>query len=162
MGRRDYYDEDKPSWRDIDRGRDRSSSVSRDRSEGRGRSPQSSWLQKQVRKEADKLFTGKKGSDRHRADHNAIYESHGSIRFGDAVRFYLEEYGLPDDWSTLSLLLDYEDSSVLRETIGALRMQYQGKSALEKQGFRSKLEILAMTTRDEDLRDHVEEVLRDL
>ena len=97
MGRRDYYDEDRPSWREIDRRKDRSSHVSRDRSERRGRSSQSSWLQKQYRKEAEKLFMGKKGSDKHRADHSAIYESHGSVRFGEAIRTYLEEYGLPDD-----------------------------------------------------------------
>jgi len=159
MGRRDYYDEDRPSWREIDRRKDRSSHVSRNRSERRGKSPQSSWLQKQYRKEAEKLFMGKKGSDKHRADHRAIYESHGSAQFAGAVKIYLEEYGLPDDWSTLSLLLDCEESAVVQETIGALKVQYPARTALEKQGFRSKLEILAMTTRDEDLREFVEETL---
>ncbi len=159
MGRRDGYDEDRPSWREIDRRKDRSSHVSHDRSERRGRSSQSSWLQKQYRKEAEKLFTGKKGSDKHRADHSAIYESHGSVRFGEAVRTYLEEYGLPDDWSTLSLLLDYDESAIVQEAIGALKLQYEARTALERQGFRSKLEILAMTTRDDDLKEFVEEIL---
>jgi len=162
MGRRDYHDEDRPSWREIDRRKDRSSHVSRDRSERRERPHQSSWLQKQYRKEAEKLFTGKKGSDKHKADHGAIYELHGSVRFGDAVRAYLEEYGLPDDWSTLSLLLDYDESVVVQDAIEALKTQYEKRTALEKQGFRSKLEILAMTTRDEDLKEYVEGVLGDL
>lgn len=102
---------------------------------------------------------GKKGSDKHKADHSAIYESHGSAQFAEAVNTYLEQYGLPDDWSTLSLLLDYDESAVVREAIGALKMQYETKTALERQGFRSKLEILAMTTRDENLREFVEEIL---
>jgi len=69
---------------------------------------------------------------------------------------------LPDDWSTLSLLLGSRDPSVVRQAIEALKGQYEGKSAVEKQGFRSKLEILAMTTKDEDLRDAVEGVLHEL
>ncbi|NIQ37826.1 MAG: hypothetical protein GTN81_04460 [Proteobacteria bacterium] len=158
MGR-DYDDGDRPSWREIDRRKDRSFHAPRDRSEGRGRTAQSSWLQKQYRKEAEKLFTGKKGSDKHKAAHSAVYESHGSVLFAEAVRTYLEEYGLPDDWSTLSLLLDYDDPAVVRETIGLLRGQYETRTAIEKQGFRSKLEILAMTTKDDDLREFVEEAL---
>ncbi|MBW2056295.1 MAG: hypothetical protein JRH07_10390 [Deltaproteobacteria bacterium] len=162
MGRRDYYDEDRPSWREIDRRRDRSSHVSRERSETRQKASRSSWLQKQYRKEAERLFMGKKGTDKHKDDHRAIYESYGSPRFGEAVNTYIEEYGLPDDWSTLFLLLDYDEPSVVRRAIEALRKQYGGRTALEKQGLRSKLEILAMTARDEELRQFAEEALGDL
>jgi hypothetical protein len=158
MGK-DYFDDDRPSWRDVDRRKDRSSHVSRHTS-GYGKKPyQSSWLQKQYRKEAEKLFTGKKGSDKHRVARSAIYETHGSSEFAPTVKSYLEEYGLPDDWTTLSLLLDYGDSTVVRQAVGALQSQYDARTALEKQGFRSKLEILAMTTKDESLREHLEEVL---
>lgn len=162
MSQGDYDDEGRPSWREIDRRRDRSFHVSRGRSERRAGPSQSSWLQKQYRKEAEKLFMGKRGSDKHKADHGAIYETHGSARFGEAVRTYLEEYGLPEDWSTLSLLLDYDEPTVIRESIEALRRQYGERTAVEKQGFRSKLEILAMTTRDDALREFVEDVLRSL
>jgi len=158
MGR-DYLDEDRPSWREIDRRKDRSSHVSRDRSERRGKSSGSSWLQKQYRKEAEKLFMGKKGSDKHREAHSAIYDSHGSSQFAKAVKRYLDEYGLPDDWSTLSLLLDCDDPAVVREAAEVLKSQYEARTAVEKLGFRSKLEILGMTTRDENLRGFVEEVL---
>ncbi len=161
MGR-DYSDEDRPSWREIDRRRDRSSHVSRGRTERRGRPRQSSWLQKQYRKEAEKLFMGKRGTDKHRSAHSAIYQSHGSVRFAEAVNTYLEEYGLPEDWSTLSLLLDYGDPTVVRDTIGVMKTQYEARTAIEKQGFRSRLEILAMTTKDEDLREFVEDALRAL
>ena len=74
----------------------------------------------------------------------------------------MDEYGLPDDWSTLSLLLDSRDPSVVQQATEALKGQYEAKSAVEKQGFRSKLEILAMTTKDEDFRDFVEGVLAEL
>lgn len=161
MGR-DYYDEDRPSWREIDRRKDRSRHVSRGKSERPRKPSQSSWLQKQYRKEAEKLFMGKKGSDKHHTAHNAVYESHGTLRFAETVRSYIEEYGYPEDWSTLSLLLDYDDPVVVRTTIGILRSQYEGRTGLEKQGLRSKLQILAMTTKDDDLREFVEEVLGDL
>ena len=158
MGR-GYSDDDRPSWREIDRRKDRSSYVSRDRSRRTGKPSGSSWLQKQYRKEAEKLFMGKKGSDKHRVAHTAIYDLHGSSQFGGAVKTYLDEYGLPDDWSTLSLLLDYDDSAVVREVIEVLKSQYDTRTAMEKQGLRSKLEILGMTTKDEDLREFIEEVL---
>ena len=158
MGR-GYSDEDRPSWREIDRRKDRSSHAPRDRSDRSGKPAGSSWLQKQYRKEAEKLFTGKKGSDKHREAHSAVYESHGSSRFDSTVRAYIDEYGLPDDWTTLLLLTDYQDPAVIREAIEVLESQYETRTALEKQGFRSKLEILAMTTKDEDLREFVEEVL---
>jgi hypothetical protein len=36
------------------------------------------------------------------------------------------------------------------------------RSLMERQGFKAKLDILAMTTRDSDLRDLAEEVLKTL
>ncbi len=161
MGR-DYYDDDRPSWREIDRRKDSSSHVSREGSRHREQPFRSSWFQKQYRKEAEKLFSGKKGSEKHRVAHNAIYEAHGSPQFSKVVKDYLDEYGLPDDWSTLSLLLDYDDPARVQEAIAALKVGYGTRTTVERQGFRSKLQILAMTTRDEDLREFVEKTLEEL
>jgi len=161
MGR-NYHDDDRPSWREIDRRKDRSSHVSREGSRYREQPFRSSWFQKQYRKEAEKLFSGKKGSEKHRVARNAIYEAHGSPQFSKAVKDYLDEYGLPDDWSTLSLLLDYDDPVRVREAIAALKAGYGTRTTVERQGFRSKLQILAMTTRDEDLREFVQKTLEEL
>lgn len=39
---------------------------------------------------------------------------------------------------------------------------YENRTPMEKQGFKAKVDILAMTARDSDLRDFAEEMLRTL
>jgi hypothetical protein len=39
---------------------------------------------------------------------------------------------------------------------------YETRSAMEKQGFRAKVDILAMTASNSDLRDFAEEMLKSL
>ena len=117
---------------------------------------------KKYRKEADKLFMGKKGTKKHKKAQGDIDRYHGTEQFNEAVRTYLDHYGLPEDWHTLSLLLDYSDPVKVLEAIQAMRPLYEGRSTMEKQGFKAKLDILAMTANDSDLRDAAEEMLKAL
>jgi len=61
------------------------------------------------RKEVDKLFMGKKGTKKHQKAHNDIDRYHGTDQFEAAVKAYFGSIRSTDDWSTLSLLLDYSD-----------------------------------------------------
>ncbi len=160
-----YHDEDereKISWREIDRRRDRSPHAPKEPPKEGARSRRSEWVMKKYRKEADKLFMGKKGTKKHKKAQEDIDRLHGTDRFDEAVKAYLDHYGLPDDWHTLSLLLDYSDPEKVLEAIQAMKPLYQGRSAMEKQGFKAKLDILAMTANHSDLRDAAEEMLRTL
>jgi len=161
-----YQDEDerdKISWREIDRRRDRSPYLPKETPEHRGRpSRQSEWMKKQYRKEADKLFLGKKGTKKHQKALDEIERTYGTDQFDSTVRSYLEEYGLPGDWSTLSLLLDYSDAERVPQVMTAMKNLHDSRTALEKQGFKAKLEILAMTSSNGDLRDLAEEILKTL
>ncbi len=160
-----YRDEDEResiSWREIDRRKDRSPYAPKEEPKDRPRSRRSEWVMKKYRKEADKLFMGKKGTKKHQKAHSDIDRLHGTDQFETVVKVYVDQYGLPDDWSTLSLLLDYSDGETVAEAIQVMRPLYETRSLMERQGFKAKLDILAMTTRNSDLRDVAEETLKTL
>jgi hypothetical protein len=160
-----YQDEDereKISWREVDRRKDRSPYAPKETPQDRGRSRRSEWVMKKYRKEADKLFMGKKGTKKHQKAWNDIERYHGTDQFETAVKAYLDQYGLPDDWSTLSLVLDYSDADQVLQALSAMRGLYETRTPMEKQGFRARLDILAMTAHNSDLRDFAEEMLKAL
>jgi hypothetical protein len=155
-------EEDRPSWREIDRRKDRSPYAPKEAPMDRESSRRSEWVMKKYRKEADKLFMGKKGTKKHQKAHNDIDRYHGTDQFEATVKAYLDQYGLPDDWSTLSLLLDYSDPQMVLRALAAMKDLYETRSLIEKQGFKAKVDILAMTASDSDLRDFSEELLKTL
>src|SRR4030066_1115828 len=160
--RRDEGEREKLSWREIDRRKDRSPYAPKETPKDQVRSRLSEWVMKKYRKEADKLFMGKKGTKKHQKARNDIDRFHGTDQFEAAVKAYLDQYGLPDDWSTLSLLLDYSDPETVSGAIQAMKPFYESRTPMEQQGYKAKLDILAMTTRDSDLRDLAEETMKTL
>jgi hypothetical protein len=155
----DYRDDDfreKPSWRDRDRKRDRSSHV------GQGDfTARSDWVRKEILKGAEKLFQGggkKKVDPEQEKARNEIHKTVGSKKFEAAVKRFLKEYGVPDDWSTLLLLLDFRDPATVIASIEGLKTLYPKQGLEEQRGFRSKLNIISMTTKDEELRSCAEQV----
>ena len=153
---------EKLSWREIDRRKDRSPYAPRETPTDQTRSRRSEWVMKKYRKEADKLFMGKKGTKKHQKAHNDLDRYHGTDQFETVVKAYLEQYGLPEDWSTLLLLLDYSDSQTVLQALTTMKDLYEARSPIEKQGFKAKVDILAMTASDSDLRDFAEEMLKTL
>jgi hypothetical protein len=158
----DDNEREKISWREIDRRKDRSPYAPKEAPKDQVRSRRSEWVMKKYRKEADKLFMGKKGTKKHQKARNDIDRYHGTEQFETAVKIYLDQYGLPDDWSTLSLLLDYSESEKVLQALVAMKDLYETRSPIEKQGFKAKVDILAMTASDSDLRDFAEEMLQTL
>jgi hypothetical protein len=159
---RDEDERDKISWKEIDRRKDRSPYAPKETPKDREKSRRSEWVMKKYRKEADKLFMGKKGTKKHQKARNDIDRYHGTDQFETAVKAYLDQYGLPDDWSTLSLLLDYSDAEEVLQALTAMKSLYETRTPMEKQGFKAKVDILAMTSSNSDLRDFAEEMLKTL
>jgi hypothetical protein len=160
-----YQDEDereKISWREVDRRKDRSPYAPKESTQDRETAHRSQWMKKHYRKEVDKLFMGKKGTKKHQKARDDIDRYHGTDQFEATVKAYLDQYGLPDDWSTLSLLLDYSDAEKVLQVLAGMKTLYEARTPMEKQGFKAKVDILAMTTRDRDLRDFAEEMLKTL
>ena len=142
----DDDERERPSWREIDRRRDRSRHVSRDKHSRKEKSLRSTWAKQQYLKEADKLFQGVKGGKDHKAALDAIHRAYGTSKFNTSVNKYIKAYGLPTDWGTLILLLDSKKEKVVIETNEALKARVAERSALEKQSFKGKLEVLTLTT----------------
>jgi hypothetical protein len=159
---RDEDERDQISWREIDRRKDRSPYAPKEEPKPREKSRRSDWMMKKYRKEVDKLFMGKKGTKKHQKALEEIDRFHGTDQFGAAVKAYLDQYGLPGDWNTLSLLLDYSEDEKVVEALAAMKSLYETRSPMEKQGFRAKVDILAMTASNSDLRDYAEEILKSL
>jgi hypothetical protein len=159
---RDEDEREQISWREIDRRKDRSPYAPKEEPKARERSRKSEWMKKRYRKEVDKLFMGKKGTKKHQKAREDIDRYQGSEQFDAVAKTYLEEYGLPEDWNTLSLLLDYSDSAKVVEVLAAMKNLYEVRTPIEKQGFRAKVDILAMTASNSDLRDFAEEILKTL
>ena len=158
----DSDEREKPDWREIDRKRDRSRHVSRDESSRGEKSLRSAWAKEQYLKEMDKLFQGEKGGKEHKAALNAIHKHYGTNKFAASVKKYLKKYGIPDDWRTLMLLLDYKDDEVVVEVIEALKTNMPERSLVEKEGFKNKLEILAITASSSQIISLAETVLKEL
>ncbi len=157
------YD-DRPSWREIDRLRDRSSHTRRPEKDQPEleKALNSKWLKERYLKEVEKLFSGKKGSAEHDKALKAIHRTYGTTRFNTTVRKYVKEFGLPEDWGTLILLLDAKDVSIVCQALEALKGLYPQKGLVERQGFLSKARVLAMTAQKDEIREAAQVVLEEL
>jgi len=160
------YEEDeereKLSWRERDRLKDRSKHVSQEKPEFRKKSPKSEWLSKQYRKQADALFAGKKETKEHQAAHSALRKYHGTDKFNSTAKKYLKEYGLPDDFSTLFLMLDYKDGEIVKQVLDLLKAKVSDQSLKIQEGFKSKVRIMAMTADDEEIRELADKLSEEL
>jgi len=160
------YDDrdDRPSWSEIDKRKDRSSHAGGDRSEPRKKpSARDDWIKKQYRKEIEKLFSGgREETEEQKKARREIANTYASPKFHSVVRQYVKQYGLPGDWSTLILMLDHKDRAVVVEALEALRKRAADSSSAEQEGFKSRVKIIAMTAEDESLRECAERILEEL
>jgi hypothetical protein len=113
-------------------------------------------------KEIENLFKGKKATKEHAEALEAIHQRAGTKKFNSTVKKYIKEYGMPDDWSTLFLLLDYREIKVVKQAIGLLMEKVPEESLAKREGLKSKLSIMAMTSTNEDLRELAEETIEEL
>lgn len=156
--------DDRPSWSEIDKRKDRSKHVKKDSPDFKHRpSAQDEWARKQYLKEIDKLFTGRKEeSEEQKKARRAIAQHYGSGKFNSTVTQYIKTYDLPRDWGTLMLMLDHKEVTVVMRTLEALRELMHESSGAEKEGFKSRVKIIAMTADNDAVRERAEELLQEL
>ena len=163
MRPRDEDDErEKLSWREIDRMRDHSRHVEGGRKSYQERTLRSDWAKKQHLREAEKFFQGRKGSDAYKAADRALHEKYGTPDFQEAANSFLQQFGLPDDWGSLLLILDHHDPKWVKEALTALKTMYPKRSLLDQKGFKGKAKVLVMTTADKGVRLEAEKILDEL
>lgn len=159
MAPRKDNDEDRErlSWREIDQRRDRPGR--RERPAPRVPKKQAEWLRKLALRQAEALFQGKRGRPEYQKALKQLEESHGTKKFAGLAQKFLEDYGLPEEWGALQLFLDYPESAVVCEALTALAAQAASRSRVEQQGFAGRLRVLALTSRDPEVRRRAQELL---
>lgn len=156
---RNEDDRDRPSWREIDRRRDRSRHAT---PEPRRRDRQAEKIKQQVLKQAEALFAGKRGRPEYQAALRTLEQHHGTPKFQATAKKFLAEYGLPDDWSTLNLLLDYRDAEVVKEVLKGLQALVASRSRVEQQGFKGKLRTITLTADNREVKQTAEAILAEI
>jgi len=163
MRPRDDDDErEKLSWREIDRMRDHSRHAEGGRKSYQERTLRSDWAKKQHLREAEKFFQGRKGTDVYKAADRAMHEKYGTPDFQEATKNFLQQFGLPDDWGSLLLVLDFHDPKWVKEALAALKGMYSKRSLLDQKGFKGKVKVLIATTADKAVRLEGEKILEEL
>jgi hypothetical protein len=154
-------DRDRPSWREIDQRRDR---PRQRREPGTPRLPQkqAERVRQLALAQAEALFQGKRGRPEYAAALKELEGAHGSKKFAGVAKKFLAAYGLPAEWGALNLLLDYPEAAVVLEVLSAMHGQWGERSRVEQQGFGGRLRVLALTSRDQEVRRRAEELLTEV
>lgn len=158
----DYDDDERPSWREIDKRRDRSSHVSGQKKEKKETPSQDRWNTGRQKEALDRLFMGEKGTPEHEKLYSNMHKTYGTNRFLGAVQKYIDKFGPPDDVSTLLLLLDSKEAGLTLLAIDKLREVYPTVSTREKEDARRKLSMLALTEKSIDIKERAAELADEL
>jgi hypothetical protein len=160
MAPRDDDERERPSWREIDQKRDRSGGARPPR-QPQASKKQSEALRLQALAQAEALFKGKRARPEYQKDLRKLEEKHGTKHFVAYAKKFLAEYGLPEEWGALILLLDYPEAAVITEVLQALAGQSGTRSRVEQQGFKGRLQVLALTSAFPEVRRCAEEILEE-
>jgi len=156
---KDDDERERPSWREIDKRRDRS----RHRAPGAKKASlpkvQAEKVRKEALRQAEALFKGKRVRPEYQEALKMLEAHHGTKKFAATARKFLEEYGLPEEWGALNRLLDYPGPEVAVQVLEAMASQAGARSRVEQQGFKGRLQILALTSPHPEVRCGAEEIL---
>jgi hypothetical protein len=156
MSPRDDEERERPSWREIDQRRD----GSRHRAPAKAKvaKKEAEKVRKQALALAEALFKGKRARPEYQTALRQLESCHGTKKFPGCAKKFLEEYGLPEEWGALMRLLDYPEPAVVVEALQAMSAQAAAKTRVEQQGFKGKLQIIALTSGDAEVRRMAEEI----
>jgi hypothetical protein len=158
--KKDDDDRERPSWREIDQRRDGS------RHRGKASPPvpkaQAESIRQQALAQAEALFKGKRARPEYQTDLKRLEAGHGSKKFPALAKKFLEEYGLPEEWGALTRFLDYDDPAAGVKVLQAMAGQASMRSRVERQGFKGRLQVLALTSPHPEIRRAAEDILAEL
>ena len=158
MSPKDDDERERPSWREIDQRRDRAGGARPPR-QSRVPKKQAEKLRLQALAQAEALFKGKRARPEYQTALRKLEERQGTKQFAAYVKKFLEEYGLPEEWGSLTRLLDYPEPAVLQEVLQAMAAQAGARSRVEQQGFKGQLQVIALTSPFPEVRRCAEEIL---
>ena len=155
--KRDDEERERPSWREIDQRRD--GSRHREKAAPPVSKVQAELIRQQALAQAEALFQGKRRRPEYQADLKKLESGHGSKKFQALAKKFLEDYGLPEEWGALTRFLDYDDPAAVVSVLQAMAGQLEKRSRVERQGFKGRLQVLALTGAHPEIRRAAEEIL---
>jgi hypothetical protein len=155
-------DQERPSWREIDQRRDRAGGGRRQPAAPKVPKKQAEKVRQLALRQAEALFQGKRARPEYQKALKELEGAHGTKKFAGLARKFVADYGLPAEWGTLNLLLDYPETEVVLGVLTAMSGQWEGRSRVEQQGFGGRLRVLALTSRDQEVRRLAEDLLENL
>jgi hypothetical protein len=155
--KRDDEERERPSWREIDQRRD--GSRHREKAPAPAPKAQAEVIRKQALAQAEALFKSKRSRPEYQTDLNKLEAEHGSKKFPVLAKKFLEDYGLPEEWGALTRFLDYDDPTAGVAVLQALAGQLERRTRVEKQGFKGRLQVLALTSPHLQMRRAAEDIL---
>ena len=66
---------------------------------------------------------------------------------------------MPEEWGALTRLLDYDDPTAVVAVLQAMAGQVERRTRVEKQGFKGRLQVLALTSPHAEIRRAAEDIL---
>ncbi len=154
------YDENRLSWREKDRRKDKRNVDEVRKSQSPKQKYQDEKAKKDYLKNLNTLFGGKKSGKEHDKELKALKESFSNkVNFKQNVEAYIQKYGFPDDWDVLLLLLKLNDRTILKQTLEVLRTKIETIDHTKKRILKSEIEILKMTTFDKELKGVLNEFI---
>jgi hypothetical protein len=132
---------ERPSWRDLDRKRDRSNHSDQDRSLSTPQPKdryQSAQAQKALKSELEGLFGDNQADPRR----ETLLKAEDRVALEDAVNAYLDGGGLPADSIVLEKALDVRKDATLRGVVAAI-----GEALPSLAGEHQKMLLLKMRTK---------------
>ena len=157
----DDRERERPSWRELDKMRDRSRHTRPERREPsspKARATSQAAKQTYLKKLDEKVF-GAKSPGRKAADQ--VREARGTRAFSAACDAYVQEQGFPDSADLLLLFLDHENPAVLLKAIDALAVHAREKS-VDRGALAKALRRVKSLTDDADVEARAEELLSGL
>jgi hypothetical protein len=160
MAPRDDDDRERLTWKEIDQRRDRQ----QHQAPKKPRVPkkEAEKVRLEALRQAEALFKGKRGRPEYRTALKELESHQGTKKFPIIVKKFIDEYGLPEEWGALNRLLDYPEPEVVVEVLQAMAGQAGTRSRVEQQGFKGRVQILALTSPHLEVRRQAEEILAGL
>lgn len=157
------YDDEKPSWREIDKRRDKSRFYGREEAKGEKKEGTGDrWKAGRTKEALDRLFLGEKGTLEHDKFFKKLHSTYGTNRFLGAVQRYIAKYGLPDDVATLILVLDVKEESIRTSIIEKFEEIFPHITDRQKEDVRRKLSIVALSDGSSHVRVRAQDALEEL
>ncbi len=147
---KDKNRENRPSWREIDKRKDRSHHTG---DQKKGPAPKTRESMKQQYKKAvdELLFSGKPPeSPQEKKARELLHKKYDTPGFDAAIKKFVKKYGIPNYWETLSMMLDCEDHEIKQATISAMAEMYEEQSKSEQMLFANSLRRISRLRDNED------------